>query len=124
MRLLIDALACYRLTRLVTQDTLTAEPRDAVIRWAYRRSSRWEWAKDTFAFSDGFQHTTWAEDVVPNDESPPKLAVLTTCPWCASVWLAFGIVALRRLFPRWWGPVAEGLALSAVAGVVSEKVGR
>lgn len=48
-----------------------------------------------------------------------KLLELTTCPWCLSVWIAFGVVVLRRVRPRFWDPIATALAASAVAGVVT-----
>lgn len=80
----IDALATYRLTRLVTRDRITARYRDA-IRGPY----------------DGGEH-------------------FVDCPWCVGMWIAFGVVAARRLAPALWSPVATALAFSAVAGIVSE----
>ncbi len=122
-RLLVDALATYRLTKLVVDDQITAEWRDAVIRWAYETQDD----PDTgmhIAQAAGIEVLTpgaWAE-IVANDPDPPKLAYLVTCPWCASVHCAALVVLARRLFPRWWAGVGEALALSAVAGLVSEKV--
>ncbi len=106
--ILVDCLATFRLSRLVTTDTLTADARGRVIRWAYRHR------EGVPPFGE------WADEVAL-DPDPPKLAVLATCSWCASVWCAAGVVALRRLVPRAWGPVAEVLALAAVAGLVSER---
>lgn len=54
----------------------------------------------------------------------PKLLELTTCPWCLSVWIAFGVVFLRRVAPRFWNPIATALAASAVAGIVTTEVER
>lgn len=48
------------------------------------------------------------------------LGYLVECPWCSSMWIGLGVVLARRLAPRLWGPVAEGLAFSAVAGLVAE----
>lgn len=45
-----------------------------------------------------------------------------TCPWCLSIWVAAGVVALTYTLPRYWWYVALVLALSAVAGIVSELV--
>lgn len=45
-----------------------------------------------------------------------------TCPWCAGIWIAAGVVAARRLLPKAWAPVAELLALSSAAGVIQEKL--
>lgn len=49
----------------------------------------------------------------------PKLIELIGCPWCVSVYVGFGVVALRRLVPRVWGPLASALAASAVAGLLA-----
>ena len=45
-----------------------------------------------------------------------RWADLESCPWCASVWIAVGVVIARRLFPRAWPVVARVLAYSAAAG--------
>lgn len=118
LRLLLDALATFRLVRLVTSDTITAEARDAVIRRAYVRAGR-----STAKPFDG-RPGGWADDVVPNDPDPPKLATLVTCPWCAGFWVALVVVAARRRAPRSWALVAEALALSAAAGLASENLQR
>lgn len=49
------------------------------------------------------------------------LAFAITCPWCSSPYIAAGIVAARRYAPRWWGPVADILAMSAVTGLLFER---
>jgi hypothetical protein len=41
------------------------------------------------------------------------------CRWCASIWIGFGVVALRRFAPRVWDPAARGLAFSAAAVLVA-----
>lgn len=110
---LIEVLAVHRLARLVTADTITVRPRRAVILWSYVRA--------------GFDHELIAgdgsgsnpmEQMVEADEvedpcGVPKLAVLVTCRWCASVWLAGGVVLLHGLIPAVWLPVAAVLALSS-----------
>lgn len=102
----IDALATARLTRLVTKDVLTKRPRAAIIRAAYRRAGRSEHSGDP---------DDWP--VIDGDDTP-KLAWLITCPWCASVYVAAGVVLVRHRAPRLWQPVAELLAASQVAGLV------
>ncbi len=122
--LLLDALATYRLTKLVTDDQITAGLRDKVIEWAYERESCGRETVAAVAEQAGIDVLTpgaWAE-VVANDPDPPKLAYLVTCPYCASVWLAAGVVLARRVAPRAWRPLAEVLALSALAGLTSEVV--
>lgn len=112
--LVVDALAAYRLTRLVTSDRIADAPRDAVVLWAYSRAGR------GLTIEGDASPGAWSE-AVAQDPDPPKLAYLVTCPWCSSWWIGLAVVAMRRLAPRWWAPMAEALALSAVAGLVAEK---
>lgn len=85
--LLIDAVTVYRITRLITRDSLplVARPRDA----AQRR---------------------WGDRA---------LGELVVCPWCVSVYLSAGVLALRLFLPLWWTPISIMLAGSAVAGLLS-----
>ncbi len=89
MSLLLDAVATYRLTRLLIEDDLLDRPRAAV-----------------------FERLA----------GHPKLTELASCPWCLSVWCAFGVLAARRFAPRAWDPIARALTFSAMAGVMSETV--
>lgn len=41
------------------------------------------------------------------------------CPWCVSMWCAFGVVILRRVAPREWALTAEVLACSYVASLAA-----
>lgn len=118
--LLADTLAAYRLTRLVVVDQLTAEPRDYLVRAAYEaagRRSEMEHQHPELVTSQ--VPSVWADVAVPNDADPPKLAILTTCPWCAGMWVALGVVAARNIAPRLWGPLAKALAISACSGLVA-----
>jgi hypothetical protein len=116
---IVDALATFRLAKLATDDQLTAEARDAVIRWAYGRAG-----SPTPEGVDVDRPGAWADDVVPNDPDPPKLAILASCPWCAGAWIALGVVIARRVAPRPWRFASEVFALSAVAGLVAEGLDR
>ncbi len=49
----------------------------------------------------------------------PFLGSVTSCRWCAGVWVGFGVMLARRRFPRAWAPVAEALALSAGAALLA-----
>lgn len=114
MRLLVDALAAYRLTRLVTTDEITEEVRARVVQAAFDR------AGVTFEFHPEQELVADAlERYRDRYGDPPKLATLVTCRWCTGVWTAFGVVALRRLAPRAWAPVAEALALASAAALVA-----
>lgn len=108
--MIVDALAVYRLTRLVVSDDITETPRRLVVFGAYGASGR--------AMGYLGEDAT-AQEQVASDAKPPMLAKLVTCPWCASIWIGFGVVLMRRLVPRVWRPVADALAMSAVAGFLS-----
>lgn len=52
------------------------------------------------------------------DES--KVSYAVTCPWCSSMWVAFGVVAVRALVPKAWRPLAYALAYSSLTGWIEE----
>lgn len=109
--IVIDALAAYRLTRLVTADTITEPVRAWLVEDAYHAVAR--------QLPEVQHGATVEERVAADDEEPPKLATLLTCRWCAGVWCAALVVTARRLAPRQWGVVADGLAISAAAALVA-----
>lgn len=106
--LAVDVLAVHRLTRLVTRDVLTTRPRWWIIRRAYQRADR------TTSSATDWQAEVEADEV----EDPcavPRLAVLVSCGWCASIWLAAIAVAGHALAPAVWFPLAAVLALSSAS---------
>lgn len=121
-RWLVDAIAVYRLTRLAVEDGITQPVRDRIIEAAYvargdseRRRSAWK-ASNGGEFIEG----DW-QQIAGDDPDPPKLAQLVICPWCASVWIALGLVFVVRR-ARWWPSMADALAFSAAAGIVTAHV--
>lgn len=96
MTFVVDALATFRLTRLVNQDTITEGLRAKV------------------------KHAMYQE--TRSAELAAKLDVLISCPWCVSWWVALGVITARRVAPKAWQPVATALALSAVTGLVAENL--
>lgn len=94
---LVDMLACARLTRLLVEDRIPLG-----------------WARDRIVAR--------AEQNDAGLGSPSKIVELVGCPWCMSIYVAAGILAVRRR--RWWAPVALGLALSQAAGMAAEWVER
>jgi len=92
---LIDALATYRATKLVIDDEITADLRDA----AYREIAR-----------------------LPKKYAN-KLAYLLTCPWCISIWAAGFLVGLRFVAPNLATYLNALLAASAATGLIYTKVG-
>lgn len=109
--LVLDALAAYRLTRLVTADTITEPVRRWLVEDAYHAVER-----QMPVVQDG---ATVEERVAADDEEPPKLATLLTCRWCAGMWVAAGVVAARIVAPRLWQPASEVLAVSAGAALLA-----
>lgn len=111
--LALDAMAAYRITKLITDDEITAPIRDRIIQRAYgARLVR----LDEFTLPTGrFDWTALAID----DPDPPKLATLLTCRWCMGVHIGFGVVVARRLFPRWWPDVARALAYATAAALLA-----
>lgn len=93
LQLLVYALAVARITGLITADTITEGARDRIMAWL--------------------------------DDSPGSagqwFSSLITCPWCASIWVAF--IASPLIW--FWGdtPVmlvpAIALAFSQVSGMTS-----
>lgn len=127
--LILDAVAAHRMTRLVTLDVIFAEPRAAVIRWAYTRqaeangkSLRSHLHEALAAVAahgpEDLTPVEW-EELAMSDDNAPKVATLITCRWCASVYLAAGIVIARRFAPRFWDPVARAAALSSVSALLA-----
>ena len=104
--LLVDALATYRLTRLVTADVVSEPVRMAVLR-------------RTGAEPAPGEEDPTAQEIVESMKDPPRAATLITCRWCAGMWIAACVTVARSVAPRAWGPVARGLALSATAALLS-----
>ena len=86
MTFLVDCLAVFRLTRLVTRDRIT-EPLRAKA-----------------------------------ETGPEWLRYLSGCAWCASPYVAVGVVLARKWAPGVWEPAARVLAFSAVTGLLAETV--
>ena len=95
--LLVDSLACYRLTRLATVDTITDPARDFV----EARSVEVE----------------WTDDGVTDVQPWAFVRDLLDCHWCTGIWMA----GILWLVPR---RVRRALAVAAVAGLVADRVER
>lgn len=124
----VEGLAAYRVTRLVTRDTITKRLREHVLSYIYagkpdvrqhivvgHAGHPAEWVPgEKIEFDSLVDRVEWERD------DAPKLAVLLLCPWCVGVWVGFGVMVLRRVMPRVWSPIAEGLALGALAALVEK----
>lgn len=95
--LVVDAGCVFRLTALLTRDTITQPVRS--------------WLGRPFELGGAkLQGGRW------------WLFELATCPWCISVWIAAATVTFTVLAPAVWQYVAFAACLSAAAGVLSERV--
>ncbi len=113
--LLLDFLAAYRITRLITADTIMDGPRDALVWKTYLRHPKPKHNPDA---PDAWSPKGWAE-FAQDDPDAPKLAAGILCRYCVGVWVGFAVVIARRRFPRQWAPIAEALALSAGAALIA-----
>lgn len=109
-RLVVDAIAVYRLTRLVTADSIAEPIRERFVRLVYDHAGRPlpEWDPNDRELAEA----------VMDDPEHPKAVELASCRWCAGVWLALGVVFVARRF-RWWPAMADALACSVVAALLA-----
>lgn len=114
LRLVVDAVACYRLTILVTRDTITSPAREWLRARAY---------PDTLP-EGASRIYLWGHPASPR---PWMMATrrwvheLVTCAWCSSIWIAAGVVALTATVPLVWQYPAAVLALSGVTGFLADR---
>ena len=123
--LIVDALAIFRLSRLVTSDTILGRPRNWLLR-------RWPGADTEFHDSEteriegkgAAYNAVRGRPVTPVPEWKPRLWVvvephwfgnLISCVWCISIYVAVAVVAARAWWD-WWQWPALVAAGSAVAG--------
>jgi hypothetical protein len=95
----IDALAVYRLTRLVTRDTITDDLRETV---------------------QGEIQTAATAGIITQKTSD-RFAYLIECDWCMSIWVAAVAYSLKKYVPHVWGTISHILAASAVAGALANQ---
>lgn len=113
--MIADSIATYRLTKLITDDSITQPLRDRIIERAYENAGRGQWARDVFSPT---VEGDW-QDIVEADELPPKLATLITCRWCAGMWVAMFVVLARRVAPSAWRHLSDVLVFSAAAALLA-----
>jgi len=100
--LILDALAVFRLTRLVVLDAIADPIRRRLL------GSR-----------PGTTRTLSGERVLV--VARPRLAEFLACPWCVSIWAAVAIVALQAFAATACVYVTAVLAFSAVAGLLADR---
>lgn len=138
---ILAALAVYRLTLLVVADVITEPIRDRLVeRWTkvehrllthrVEPSDEWSawgceceetWVSTPTDTLGGRYHWQRHLETAPK-ERESKLAYLITCPYCASVWVAFPVVASAIWWGNGWGWLwaAGSLAASGVASFLAE----
>lgn len=94
----VDALAVYRLTKLITEDKLTEEMRKIV--------------------GDKFP---WVVDKRTGQKRMSLVEYLVNCPWCVSIWAAGFIFTLRKVSPKTADYLSGILAASALTGISVSK---
>lgn len=94
---IIDALAVYRLTRLATRDAITEQIREVI-------ASELDTAQTSGLISKSTRE---------------KIDYLMSCDWCMSIWIAAGVVALKKYVPDVWNNLRYVLATSAVTGLIA-----
>jgi hypothetical protein len=128
--LLVDLLACYRLTRLITKDSLLQEVRWWILqRWPNEGTefpdSIVEDKSDEGSVTLGRLVGTGTPVYLDEDgwkaEKVYKITELIECPYCASVWLAFGVLALR-VWWDWWQYPAIALALAGGVALIFSRL--
>lgn len=101
--LIVDALAVYRLTHLIVDDSITVRFRDKLKVLAIARRP----------FSPTGQ---------PASSGPVWfLWEIAICSWCTSIYVGAAAVALTRFAPGAWQYAALALAFSGVAGFLAER---
>lgn len=91
--LVILALAVARISRLITEDTLTQPIRD----WIMTKEAGWKQGK----------------------VGAVSLTTLINCHWCAGIWVTAGVIGLSWVDWLWW--LWTGLAVAQVAAMVNER---
>ena len=102
--LILDALAVFRLTRLVITDTILASVRQRLLG-----------SRPGITMDQGVH----AQRIMV--ASRPRLAEFLGCPWCVSIYAAVLVTACQALAPAIWLYPSAVLAFSAVAGLLSER---
>jgi hypothetical protein len=96
--LLVDTAAVYRLTKLVTEDYLTEDLRNIILK-----------------------HFPAVIDKRTDLKRKHKVAYFINCPWCVSIWAAVFIFTLRQINPTAATYLSSILAASAVTGIAAIK---
>lgn len=92
---ILTALATFRVTKLVLDDEILSEAREA----AYDQVAK-----------------------IKNQMLREKLTYLLGCPWCISMYSAAGLLLIKAVAPKVYKYLTLVLASSAVTGIAYEKL--
>lgn len=135
--LAVDTLATFRLTRLITEDTLPVIKKSR--EWIWRRfppvghyldEEEWQVVdQDTAVRRWKLLGVSRRTEVRVTPKTPNAahavvieahpLGELIGCPWCVSTYCAMFVVCARIIAPTQWDVLARVLAMSAVTGVIA-----
>lgn len=108
--LVVVAFASYRITRVITTDTLLAAARERLYRWAWVEPDEPELYAIRRAEHPvvGFGHDDEANPPMPrNGGLRTYVNELFNCPWCMGVWISYAVLAF------WCWVVRDGVAVAA-----------
>lgn len=109
MQTILTGLAAYRLTRMVTTDTIFDRPRI----WVFRR----------FPPPGSWQTVGKAGGFLEQPRPPHWLGKLLSCSWCAGFWVAGALVLAEDHWPAETHTAIGWLAAATIVGLVAGTVG-
>lgn len=121
------ALAVARVTRLITSDKITENPRLAFVHWRYSKAHPWVNDINRDMLSPFNQDRQRRENLrlAMEQNPPPMLAYMAMCPWCVSIYA--GAIAAPLVW--FWGSSpwlvvpAMALAFSYLVGFLAQHEG-
>lgn len=109
--LLIISFAVYRITRLITTDTILGIKPD-IVDGEYVAGTGWRKRLDRWAYRrDGSNRTAFRGFV----------GDLLTCFWCCSVWVAVAVCLVVMFGPVWVVAVVYVAGVAGIAGFVGSR---
>ena len=115
---LLTSLAAFRITRIITLDTITEGPRE----WFLLRfppdpeHARLHKAKHRI---DGRTVIAWVPDSTGQTRKISKLGILVSCPWCVGFHISGLVVAVVANLTSVPLPVLWWFAVSAAVGLIA-----
>lgn len=109
--LLIISFAVYRITRLITTDTILGIKPD-IVDGEYVAGTGWRKRLDRWAYRRDGSNRSKLRGFVGD---------LLTCFWCCSVWVAVAVCLVVLFGPGWVEPVVYVAGVAGIAGFVGSR---